>query len=121
MTKFEELRVQQMMRLGCVACASIEIVMPAQECHHLLYGNRRMGDWFTIPLCMGHHRGAWSEEQREVLGQLSIRKRKSYLVAISDGRKAFTTIYPTERELWETVQERLGLLWPTPKIVPRCA
>ena len=121
MTKLEEMRVQQMMRLGCVACASIDVVMPAQECHHLLYGNRRMGDWFTIPLCMGHHRGAWSEEQREVLGQMSIRERKNFLVAISDGRKAFTTIYPTEQTLWETVQDRLGLLWPTPKIVARRA
>lgn len=121
MTRFEELRVQQMMRLGCAACAYIEIPMPAQECHHLLYGNRRMGDWFTIPLCRGHHQGDWSPEQREVLGQRSIRERKNYLVAISDGRKAFTTIYPTERELWELVQGRLGLLWPVPKLVPRAA
>jgi len=119
MTRLEEMRIQQMMRLGCVACAFIEIPMPAQECHHLLDGNRRMGDWFTIPLCMGHHRGAWSEEQREILGQLSIRMRKNYLVAISDGRKAFTTIYPTERQLWETVQERLGFSWPQSKIIAR--
>jgi hypothetical protein len=117
--RLEELRIQQMMRLGCVACAYIEIPMTAQECHHLLDGHRRLGHWFTIPLCSGHHRGAWSEEQQEVLGQLSIRERKNFLVAISDGRKAFTTIYPTERELWETVQERLGLLWPTSKILPR--
>jgi len=121
MTKLEELRIQQMMRLGCSACASIEIPMIAHECHHLLAGNRRMGHWFTIPLCMGHHRGAWSEEQREVFGQQSIRERKNYLVAISDGRKAFTTIYPTEQQLWETVQERLGLQWPSSKILPRRA
>lgn len=43
------------------------------------------------------------------------------MVAISDGRKAFTRIYPTERELWETVQKRLNLPtdWPVSKIVPR--
>lgn len=95
--------------------------MPAQECHHLLYGNRRMGDWFTIPLCAGHHRGVWDAGQKDVLIQKSLRERKDYLVAISDGRKAFTTIYPTEKELWQIVQERLGLLWPEPKLVPRVA
>jgi len=121
MNKLEELRIQQMMRLGCVACAFIEIPMIAHECHHLLDGNRRMGHWFTIPLCSGHHRGQWSAEQREVLGQRSIRERKTYLVAISDGRKTFTMIYPTERQLWESVQERLGLSWPKSKILPRRA
>lgn len=114
MNRLEELRVQQMMRLGCVACAYIEIPMPAQECHHLLYGNRRMGDWFTIPLCMGHHRGAWSPEQIEVL-------KPQQRVAISDGRKAFTAVYPSEHQLWQTIQERLSLTWPVPKLVPRVA
>lgn len=104
----DQLRVDQMMRLGCVACAYIEIPYVAQECHHLLMGNRRMGDWFTIPLCMGHHRGCWTPEQIEGLNPAA-------RVAISDGRKAFTKVYPTERELWELVQERLGLTWPAPK------
>lgn len=115
------MRVQQMMRLGCVACASIEIAMAAHECHHILYGNRRMGDWFTIPLCRGHHQGQWMPEQTEVLGQRSIREKKNYLVAISDGRKAFTMTYPTEQELWNITQDRLGLTWPVPKLVPRAA
>jgi len=121
MTKLEQLRIEQMMRLGCCACAFIEIPMIAHECHHLLDGNRRMGHWFTIPLCRGHHQGDWSAEQIEILGQRSIRERRNYLVAISDGRKTFTTIYPTERQLWETVQSRLGLTWPPSKIVPRRA
>lgn len=114
MTKFEELRIQKMMRMGCVACAYIEIPFVAHECHHLLYGNRRMGDWFTIPLCRGHHQGDWTSEQIEAL---TLEQR----VAISDGRKAFTKVYPTERELWDRVQERLGLTWPSLKIVPRAA
>jgi Recombination enhancement, RecA-dependent nuclease len=112
MTKLEELRIQQMMRLGCVVCAFLEIPYPAQECHHLLHGNRRMGDWFTIPLCRGHHQGDFTAEQKEVLAQ-------HQLVAISSGRKAFTRVYPDERLLWELTQERLGLMWPIPKIVPR--
>ena len=110
MTRMEELRIQQMMRMGCCVCAWIELPNSAAECHHLLDGGRRMGDWFTIPLCSSHHRGTeWSEA-------IPVK----YRVAISDGRKAFTRVLPTERELWEWVQERLGLMWPTvSKIVPR--
>lgn len=102
------------MRLGCVACAHLGLWVSAQELHHILYGNTRMGDLYTIPLCRGHHQGDWSESQKEAI---TIENR----VAISDGRKAFTRIYPTERELWEVVQKRLGLptTWPVPKIVPR--
>jgi hypothetical protein len=44
-------------------------------------------------------------------------------VAISDGRKLFIEIYPTERQLWERVQTRLHLpmIWPVSKILPRRA
>lgn len=101
------------MRLGCVACAHYDIPNIAQECHHLLEGNIRMGDWYTIPLCRGHHQGDWTAEQREVLGELC--------VAISDGRKAFRRFYPSERTLWERVQKRMGLdtVWPVSKLAPR--
>ncbi len=113
MTKLESQRIARMMRLGCIACAWIDVIHIAQECHHLLDGGRRMGHSYTIPLCMGHHRGIWSAEQREVLGGLC--------VAISDSQKFFSAVYPTERLLWEMVQIRLKLplLWPVSKIVPR--
>jgi hypothetical protein len=88
--------------------------MIAEECHHILYGNVRMGDLYTIPLCRGHHQGDWNDEQKQIISP-------QYRVGISDGRKAFTRLYPTERELWERVQQRLKLptTWPTPKLVPR--
>ena len=113
-TKEEIKRMDRIMQLGCVACAHLGIVMIAQECHHILYGNTRMGDLYTIPLCRGHHQGDWNDEQKLIVPI-------QYRVAISDGRKAFTRAYPTERELWETVQKRLRLptIWPVPKIVPR--
>lgn len=107
MTKMEQLRIDKMMRLGCCACALINLPSVAAECHHLLYGNRRLGDWFTIPLCASHHRG----------GQWSEAIPPKYRVSIADGRKAFTRVFPTERELWEQVQERLNLTWPEPKRV----
>lgn len=114
MTKVESMRITRMMQLGCMACAHLGLPVPAQECHHLLYGNIRMGHLYTIPLCMGHHRGAWSSEQLEAIEP---HKR----VAISDGRKAFTAIYPAERVLWATVQQRLKLrvVWPESKLVAR--
>lgn len=84
----------------------------AHECHHILIGGRRAGHWFTLPLCRGHHQGDWSQEQIEVIPE-------DYRIAISDGRKAMRQNYPTEQQMWETVQEKLGLSWPLSKIVPR--
>jgi hypothetical protein len=114
MNKAEKERIDRMMKLGCAACASIGIVHIAQECHHILSGNIRMGHWYTLPLCRGHHQGDWNAEQREIL-------TPKQLVAISDGRKAFTRVYPTERELWAAVQfvMRLDDTWSPTKLVPR--
>lgn len=117
-TRYEAERLEAMMRLGCVACAMLfSLPVIAQECHHILSGGRRMGHWFTLPLCRGHHQGDWSKEQKELI-------EPTMLVAISDGRKAFVAVYPSERELWELVQKRLHLprMWPvSSKILPRNA
>lgn len=114
MTNAEADRIATMMRLGCCACAWIELPMIAEECHHILYGNVRLGHWHTLGLCRGHHQGAWNAEQLQII-------EPKYRVSIADGRKAFTRVYPTERELWELTQARLRLpaVWPTTKLVPR--
>lgn len=111
MNRMEELRIEQMLRLGCCACAHLQL-FSVGEVHHLLEGGQRMGDWFTICLCPGHHRSAWSDEHRAIL-------HPHQLVSIADGRKAFSKIYPTEREFWDRTQQQLGLTWPYPKLVPR--
>lgn len=101
--KIEQDRIDKMMQLGCAACAFLGVPNLANtECHHMLDGNVRLGHWFSIPLCAGHHRGAWTEGQ---LTWIEPHQR----VAISDGRKAFTRIYPTEWQLWERVQFVLHL------------
>ena len=82
MTKAESTRITRMMRLGCIACAKLDIPHIAQENHHIVEGNRRLGDWYTLPLCRGHHQGDWTSDQREVLGERC--------VAISDGRSGST-------------------------------
>ena len=113
-TKYEAERIEAMKRLGCVACAVLGIPYAQIEVHHLLDGGVRMGHWFTIPLCAGHHRGLFTALQRDLL-------EEKQQVAISDGRKLFRAVYGTERELWERVQTRLKLpkVWPVSKILPR--
>lgn len=84
------------------------------ECHHILQGNKRLGHWYTLCLCKGHHQGIWTGEQCE-------RFKEAFRVAISDGRKAFREIYGTELDLWLKTQHLLGLddSLPATKIVPR--
>lgn len=114
MTKYEAERIEAMLRLGCVMCAVLEIPGPACECHHIVDGNRRLGHWFTLPLCTGHHRGAWTPEQRQLLSPLQ-------LVGIYSGSKAFEPVYGTQREMWFKIQRRLKLpaIWPVSKVLPR--
>lgn len=113
-TLAEQVRIDQLKVLGCVACATLGQPAIGHELHHILCGNVRMGHWYTIWLCTGHHRGVWTPEQFQWM-------EPKKMVAISDGRKAFTRFYPSERELWETTQQRLKLPtdWPVSKIVAR--
>jgi hypothetical protein len=112
-TKIEKDRIEKMLQMGCSACAFLGVPnLVNTEVHHLLDGNVRLGHWFCIGLCSGHHRGAWTQGQ---LTWIEPNQR----VAISDGRKAFTRIYPTEWQLWEHVQFVMHLddTKPTSKIV----
>lgn len=114
-TKYEAERIEAMKRLGCVACAVLGVPnLNELELHHILDGGVRMGHWFSLFLCAGHHQGRWTTEQ---LDWIEPEKR----FAISDGRKRFNAVYGTERSLWERVQRKLKLptMWPVSKRVPR--
>lgn len=114
-TDEERRRIQEMLKLGCIACAHLKIPNGCfTQCHHIVEGNKRLGHLYTIPLCIGHHQGIWTWDLLEVIPE---DKR----VAISDGRKAFTKVYPTEREMWTRVQRRMDLpvVWPNSKVLPR--
>lgn len=114
-TRYEAERIEALQKLGCVACAVLGVPnVNHLELHHILDGGIRMGHWFTLFLCRGHHQGDWSELQLEWIGP-----KQRY--AISDGRKRFNAVYGTERSLWETCQKRLNLslAWPVSKRVPR--
>jgi hypothetical protein len=114
-TKYEQERIDALRKLGCSACAMLGVPNLNQlELNHLLDGGVRMGHWFTIFLCRGHHQGDWTEGQHEWIAP-------HQRVAISDGRKRFALVYGTERSLWEHAQTKLKLpkVWPVSKRVPR--
>lgn len=114
-TRAESLRIGRMKELGCCACIVYGIPNDRFiECHHIVEGNKRLGHLYTIPLCAGHHRGAWQPAQISALAP-------ELLVSISSGSKVFTPIYGTNRSLWDKVQFVLGLddEWPVSKILAR--
>lgn len=114
-TKAEAERIKRMLALGCIVCMEqFGVVQPA-ECHHIVRGNRRLGHWYTLPLCCGHHRGYWPD----------LDAIKAYVVdppvSIASGTKAFAAAYGSEMYLWALVQYQLDLPGdaPSSKIVPR--
>jgi hypothetical protein len=112
-TRYEAERIEALRKLGCVACAVLEVPnISSLELHHILSGGVRMGHWFTIFLCRGHHQGDWNG-----CDWIDAPQR----VAVSDGRKRFVAVYGSERALWERCQDRLRLskAWPISKILPR--
>lgn len=115
MTKAEQHRVDLMLPLGCLACATAGwLNLDCLELHHLLDGNRRLGHSFSIFLCVGHHRGHWNSVTTLAL-------LPKYRVAIADGRKRFNKVFKSERYLWERVQVTIDdpTEWPSSKILPR--
>lgn len=113
-TRYEQERIDVMMTLGCVCCASLGIPYANVECQHIVEGGKRLGCWYTIPLCPGHHRGEWTQLQRELIPT-------DKLVALSDGSKRFIPVYGTQQDLWKRVQIRMKLptLWKPTKVLPR--
>lgn len=112
-TAQEKARIDRMMKLGCSACAVIGVPnLVATECHHIVVGNKRLGHWYTIPLCSGHHRGQWSQHE-----WIQPHERAS----VTYEKRAFVLIYGTERSQWEKVQLVMHLdnAWPDSKILPR--
>lgn len=109
----EASRISRMLDLGCIVCRHFG-QRSVPECHHLTDGGRRIGHWYTLPLCPGHHRGVWP---REISGVCD----KDPGHSIADGQKLFTRTYGSQRLLWQEVQHFLGLDadWPQSKIVQR--
>ena len=62
-----------MREFGCVACAldgkgEDERYAGICEIHHMLSGNKKIGEWATVPLCEPHHTGprlSWHRTRRK--------------------------------------------------------
>ena len=108
-TKRERARIAVIMAMSCIVCAlSGDFTPRALECHHIVRGNKRLGHWYTLQLCVGHHRGIWTDQVVKV--------------GISDGRHAFRDAHGyDEFELWQKQQVVLNLddSLPVSKIVAR--
>ncbi len=56
-TKVERARADRMAEeIGCIFCQlETSIKGPCEVRHHIISGNKRMGHWFTLPVCEPHH------------------------------------------------------------------
>lgn len=108
-TKAEKARNDTLRQLHCILCTlSGDFKTRHLEIHHIVRDNKRMGHWYTLQLCVGHHRGEWTDQ--------AIR------VGITSGRHAFKEAYGyDELELWQKQQVALHLddELPATKVLPR--
>lgn len=56
MTKAEKEFQEAVRALGCIVCLIEMHVDSICEIHHMLDGNRRIGEMFVLGLCPSHHR-----------------------------------------------------------------
>jgi RecA-dependent nuclease len=110
-TAYEARRINRMKaEIGCICCLLRTGVQNYHvEVHHIVRGNKRLGHWYTLPLCRSHHR---------------IRGVGGIFTSIADGSKAFTRVHGTELDLWVKVQHMLELsdeLPPTKVLARRVA
>lgn len=101
----ESERIRMFQRIGCIACKHDGRFNPGFDVHHLTEGGRRLGHWFTIPLCPWHHRGVL--ECRPVYVTTQDVHRDIPSLAIS--RRDFEAKYGTQRELHAEVNQLLGI------------
>ena len=96
-TKDELRRYCALKELGCIACRINGVTREAiPEIHHLVEGNRRLGNAYTIPLCTWHHRGEASSQWEKLKGP-----------SLARSKRKFIEEYGTERELLEAVNKIL--------------
>lgn len=108
-TKREATRISLLLSLTCIYCTlDGDFRKRPLEVHHIVRGNKRLGHWFTLQVCAGHHRGEWTDQPIRV--------------GIASGRHALKEAYGyDELELWQRQQVALGLddILPPTKVLPR--
>ena len=84
-------RYDRLQQIGCIACIKDMKYGVSPDIHHLVEGNKRLGNKFTLPLCPWHHRGVGHGNGP----------------SLALNKKAFVAQYGTERELLKEVNEKL--------------
>jgi hypothetical protein len=104
-TKAEQLRLDRIHAMPCMACEKERAQQPLRtEAHHLVDKGTRAhsgGHSATIPLCIWHHRGEPLEymQKREM--------HQIYGPSLALHKREFIACYGTERELLALTNERL--------------
>lgn len=114
-TQEEQRRIKLIMGMSCAVCALHgDVSKRALECHHIVRGGKRLGHWYTLQLCKGHHQRQWDKKNPQ-LAQVSIK----------DGRHAFRRAHGGLDDLgiWQRLQVVLGYddSLPASKIFKRSA
>lgn len=97
----EAARIKLIMSMSCAVCALHgDVSKRSLELHHIVRGSRRMGHWYTLQLCRGHHQGHWDS-----------RNPQSAPVSIADGRKAFRAAHGgyDDLQIWQRQQVVLAM------------
>ena len=97
------MRIDRLHSFGCVCCRKLGTKNTQVDIHHIVRGNRRLGDEYTLPLCAYHHRGI-------LPATLEIPCRPEDLFGPSrhlHGRRAFERQWGTEMELLEYVNSNI--------------
>lgn len=87
-------RYDLLQQIGCIACSIEGAGYAAPDCHHIVEGNKRLGDEYTLPLCPWHHRGVLPSKPGPSLAK---------------SKREFVARYGTERELLEKVDRLIRL------------
>jgi hypothetical protein len=93
--------------LPCIACTiGGTSVCGRTEVHHLNFdgkaGQKRRGDWFTIPLGIFHHRGIPPD------GMSAMQAGMIYGPSLAKSSKRFRAVFGEDDELLAKVNEILG-------------
>jgi hypothetical protein len=95
--KEDQLRIDKIHDLPCVACASMKVSQPFNtEAHHIVsHGYRRLsgGDQSTIPLDAWHHRGIC------LPGTNARQMAEKYGPSLALSKREFVKVFGTELEL----------------------
>lgn len=100
-TAEEKARNDFIMGLHCACCALHgDFKERRLELHHIVRSHR-LGEWYTLQLCVGHHRGLWAPSDPLL---------QKFRAHVHGGRKAFRKAHGgyDDLQIWQRQQVVLG-------------